>query len=518
MATAEGSTPEASTTEQITTPFKVKGKQDYTRLIKDFGTQPIDESLLQRFERVTGHKPSPFLRRGLFFSHRDFDKILTYHEKGQPFFLYTGRGPSTGSMHIGHTVPFTFTKYLQDVFDVPLVIMLTDDEKFLYNDKLSVNETIRMGQENIKDILAFGFDERKTFIFSDFCYMSGHFYQNAVEFARLLPFNQVRGTFGFDNSTNIGFLNFPAVQNAAAFATSYPQLFGDDPSPTAPRNPKTASIPCLIPCAIDQDPYFRLLRDNAHRMSSPSPKPALIHAKFLTALQGAEGKMSASDATSAIFMSDTQKQIKDKINKHAFSGGQETLEEHRAKGGNPDVDVAFQYLTYFLDDDEELERLRATYKSGELLTGEMKKRCIALLQEYVASFQARRADITDEVKARYMTPRKMEYGGNPNPGYMHELSVPTANGDGRPGSTTDDEREEYEDEEETQRQVDGAGDGADGDDSDLVKPQRPKLGGRKTTYGIRGLSRYGDDVADMLYQTKSHEDYEHGKTPGAVGD
>ena len=47
--------------------------------------------------------------------------------------------------------------------------------------------------------------------------------------------------------------------------------------------------------AIDQDPYFRLVRENARRMRYPSPKPALIHSKFLTALQGAGGKMSASE-------------------------------------------------------------------------------------------------------------------------------------------------------------------------------------------------------------------------------
>lgn len=514
MAT-EASPPHLST-EQIVTPFEVKGKQDYNRLIKEFGTQPIDEALLQRFERVTGRKPNPFLRRGLFFSHRDFDKILTYHEKGQPFFLYTGRGPSTGSMHIGHTVPFDFTKYLQDVFDVPLVIMLTDDEKFLYKDKMTVNEAIRMGQENMKDILAFGFDEKKTFIFNDFGYMQGHFYQNTVEFARLLTFNQVRGTFGFDASTNIGFLNFPAVQNAAAFATSYPVLFGDDPNPTTPRNPKTAAIPCLIPCAIDQDPYFRLLRDNAHRMSAPSPKPALIHAKFLTALQGAEGKMSASDATSAIFMSDTPKQIKDKINKHAFSGGRETLEEHRAKGGNPDVDVAYQYLTYFLDDDAELEKLNRDYRSGELLTGEMKKRCISLLQGYVAAFQQRRAKVTEEMKTRYMTPRKMEYGGNPNPGFLHAVGAMSLDGaadqrDG-PGAAAKEEATTT-----PPITVDGAQDltsaaKANGNGIEGGHPaQRPPLGGRKTTYGITGLSKYGDEVCDLLYQTKSHEEYEKGK-------
>lgn len=68
---------------------------------------------------------------------------------------------------------------------------------------------------------------------------------------------------------------------------------------------------------IDQDPYFRLLRDNAHRMRYPSPKPALIHSKFLTALQGAGGKMSSSNPNSAIFMSDTPKQIK--VQSHKLS-------------------------------------------------------------------------------------------------------------------------------------------------------------------------------------------------------
>lgn len=80
-------------------------------------------------------------------------------------------------------------------------------------------------------------------------------------------------------------------------------------------------------------------------------------------------------------MKDTSKQIKDKINKYAFSGGRETLEEHREKGGNPDVDVAYQYLTFFMEDDEELERLRTEYKSGRLLTGDLKGVCIKYLQE-----------------------------------------------------------------------------------------------------------------------------------------
>ena len=87
-------------------------------------------------------------------------------------------------------------------------------------------------------------------------------------------------------------------------------------------------------------------------------KPALLHSTFFPALQGAKTKMSASDANSSIFLTDTPKQIKNKINKHAFSGGGKDEKEHREKGGNCDVDISYQYLTFFLEDDEKLAKLR----------------------------------------------------------------------------------------------------------------------------------------------------------------
>ena len=44
--------------------------------------------------------------------------------------------------------------------------------------------------------------------------------------------------------------------------------------------------------------------------------------------------MSASDPTSAIFVTDAPKQVQKKINKYAFSGGQATVEEHRQLGAH----------------------------------------------------------------------------------------------------------------------------------------------------------------------------------------
>jgi tryptophanyl-tRNA synthetase len=113
------STSQAALREQIITPFEVSGGVDasgkaiaidYDKLIVTFGSRRIDKALLERFEKVTGHRPHRLLRRGMVFSHRDLDLILDKYEKGIPFFLYTGRGPSSDSMHVGHTIPFEFTK------------------------------------------------------------------------------------------------------------------------------------------------------------------------------------------------------------------------------------------------------------------------------------------------------------------------------------------------------------------------------------------------------------------------
>lgn len=391
----------------------------------------MDVQHLARFEKVTGKPAHRLMRRKLFFSHRDFDKILDYYEQHGRFMLYTGRGPSSGSMHLGHTVPFLFTKELQDMFDVPLVIMLTDDEKYLYtrhkNDGhqrkgATVEDFLTYAHDNIRDIIALGFDPRKTFIYTDYEFLGGHFYWNTSEFESMLTLNQATGAFGFGPSTNVGLIAYGAKQCVAAFPSSYPDLFGlpDYRAPHYPaaarrRHPELARIPTLVPCAIDQEPYFRILRDRCDKMTDSHPKTALILSKFLTALQGPGGKMSASDPTSAIFMSDTPAQIKNKINRYAFSGGRETLEEHRRLGGNPDVDVAYTYLSYFLEDDAELAELARAYRAGEMLTGEMKQRCVAELQKFVAAFQERRAAVTDELMREFMRPRKLEFQGNPHP-------------------------------------------------------------------------------------------------------
>ncbi|KFP45392.1 Tryptophan--tRNA ligase, cytoplasmic, partial [Chlamydotis macqueenii] len=215
---------------------------DYDKLIVRFGSSKIDTDLINRIEKAIGQKPHRFLRRGIFFSHRDMDQILDAYENKKSFYLYTGRGPSSQAMHVGHLIPFIFTKWLQEVFDVPLVIQLTDDEKYLWKD-LTTEKAYEYARENAKDIIACGFDVNKTFIFSDLDYLgtSTGFYKNIVKVQKHVTFNQVKGIFGFTDSDCIGKISFPAIQAAPSFSSSFPQIFNGK-----------ENIQCLIPCAIDQ--------------------------------------------------------------------------------------------------------------------------------------------------------------------------------------------------------------------------------------------------------------------------
>jgi len=355
------------------TPWEVEGKIDYEKLIKEFGLKSIDEEMLEKIRSLT-KELHVLLRRKYFFAHRDLDVVLN-EAKTNGFFLYTGRGPS-GPMHIGHLIPFMFTKWLQDKFKVNVYIELTDDEKFLEpKRKLSLEETRKWAYENILDIIAVGFDENRTFIFQDTEYIR-NMYPIAIKIAKKINFSTVKAVFGFTNETNIGLIFFPALEIV-------PTFFEDKI--------------CLIPAAVDQDPFWRLQRDVAEAIGKR--KSAQIHSKFLPPLTGIEGKMSASKPETSIYLTDDEKTVREKIYKHAFSGGQPTIELHRKLGGNPDIDVSFQWLKIlFEEDDNKLKKIEEDYRSGKLLTGELKDILIEKLVKFLQEHQRKREEAKEKVK------------------------------------------------------------------------------------------------------------------------
>lgn len=349
------------------TPWEVSGDVDYNKLIKEFGTQKIDAALLERMKKACGDELHPMLRREFFFSHRDLDLVLKDHEKGKGFFLYTGRKPSKG-MHIGHLVPMIMTKWLQDKFRCNLYIEITDDEGFLHKKERTWEGVQEASYENILDIIAVGFDPERTFIFKDSTYIK-NVYPLLMKAARKITGSTVKAVFGFNDSTNIGIQMYPAYQTMPTFFEKKR---------------------CLIPCAIDQDNYWRIQRDIAEGLGYY--KTAALHSKFLPSLQGAKGKMSSSAGLeTAILLTDDEKTVKKKINKYAFSGGKATVEEHREKGGNTDIDVPYQWLKIlFEENDEELLQIKKDYESGKMLTGEIKQLIIEKINVFLTGHRERR--------------------------------------------------------------------------------------------------------------------------------
>ncbi len=351
-------------------PYDVSGKVDYDRLIDEFGIKKLTDADLKRIEKHAGQLHH-FLRRGIFFAHRDLKWLLDEYEKGNKFFLYTGCGPS-GPIHLGHIGPWIFTKWLQDKFGVELWFQFTDDEKFLFKNK-SYEEIQDWVHENMLDVIAVGFDPKKTHFIVDTLH-AGIMYPEAIKVAKKITFSTIKSAFGFTDSNNIGSIFYTAMQTVPAYL------------PNVLNNEKR---PCLIPLGVDQDTHFRISRDVVEKLGHK--KPAIIHAKFMSPLTGPEGKMSSSDPDKAILMTDDAKTVKKKINKYAFSGGRETLEEHRRLGGNPDIDVSYNWLRYFEESDEKLAEIYYKYKKGELLSGEIKAILIEKVNEFLAEHQTRRA-------------------------------------------------------------------------------------------------------------------------------
>ena len=139
------------------------------------------------------------------------------------------------------------------------------------------------------------------------------------------------------------------------------------------------NVPCLIPAAIDQDPYWRVTRDVAQKLGYY--KPAQIHCKFLPGL-GRGGKMSASLPETCVFTVDSPEVAAKKV-WSAFTGGKPTTAEQRKHGADTSICTVFYYFYYiFEESDEKIKELEKKCKSGEAICGD----CKAILADHVKKF------------------------------------------------------------------------------------------------------------------------------------
>jgi len=341
----------------VVTPWEVKGEIDYDRLMERFGTEPITPELLERIRGHTG-RLHYMLRRGVFYSHRDLDAILDHHEFGGRFVLYTGRGPA-GPAHLGHLVPWTFTRHLQETFGSKLFFQFTDDERLLIRDDVDEEFAAHWVLENALDVMALGFDPEKT----EFIVNTRHaseLYPLALKIARGITCSTMRAAFGFGDDSSLGKMFFPAMQAAPCFLES--ERAGEP-------------VPCLVPAGVDQDPYWRITRDVARKLGYP--KPAQVHGRMLPGLIG-DAKMSSSQPLTAIYTTDVPELVERKI-------------AEAETGDHPARCPMYQYRRMLLtEDDDEAHELYVDCLGGGMECRECKARLAETVNRFLAQHRRRR--------------------------------------------------------------------------------------------------------------------------------
>ena len=350
------------------TPWEVAGNIDYDQLIKEFGVSPLRELPSVFTDNV-------LFRRKKVFAHRDIQQILAAVRDGKPFVMMTGLMP-TGKFHIGHMVLAQQFLFYQQL-GAKLYIAVADIEAYHARGQ-TLEESRRIAiEEYILNYIALGLRPENCEIYfqsdrSTDSKRANAYYRLQNLLARHATFNEFRAVYG---EITPGKMLAALLQAADMLHPQLPEFEG--------------KVPVLVPVGIDQDPHLRLARDITKRYKGYDfLQLASTYHEFVPGLGG--GKMSASDPNSYVALTDTPKEIAKKINKHAFSGGQPTIDEHRSKGGDPDVDVAYQWLLFFEEDDAKVTEYYKDYKAGRILSGEMKRLIIDRLVSILGNHQEKR--------------------------------------------------------------------------------------------------------------------------------
>ncbi len=337
---------------------------DNKKLVEKFGASRISE--------IKNLPDLPAFKNGLIYSHREFDKFLKALEKGEKCAIVSGANAS-GTLHLGHKTVFDLNLYLQKKYKIPIFIPISDDESYVAGKVESREKALEFSMKLAKEMLAYGFDPKKTYFIIDQIYTN--IYNLAIKLSKRINYSEIKATYGYSPDNNIGLHFYPTVQSAHII---FPQ---------EKFNIKNV----LVPIGPDEDAHLRICRDIADRAGYV--KPAVIHVRFL---EGLDGEKMSKSRNNAIFLDDELSVIKKKVSK-AISGGQKTVEEHRKLGGNTEQDMSFQYLKYFFLEKEESEDLKKRYKSGELLSGEMKKLFLDHLLPFIEGFQKSVKEVNEKV-------------------------------------------------------------------------------------------------------------------------
>ena len=345
---------------------------DYEKLVNQFGIKP--------FADLINDIPNPnlLMKRKIIFGHRDFGKIIKAIREKKEFAVVSGMMPS-GKMHIGHKMVVDQLIWYQeqgaDIY-IPIADMESYSARgidFETSKELAINEYIT-------NYIALGLDLEKSNVYVYLQSKNKIVSDLAYRLSKRVNYNEMKAIYGFSGSTNIAHLYVPMIQVADIIHPQLEECGG--PKPT------------VVPVGPDQDPHIRLTRDIAERFKSYYNfiTPSSTYHRFITGLTG--DKMSSSKPKTAIFLSDSPVEAEKKV-RSAKTGGRESLDIQRQKGGEPENCVVYELLLYHLiKSDNELKEIYHECKNGTLMCGECKNRSAEIIKKYFNQLASKR----DEAK------------------------------------------------------------------------------------------------------------------------
>jgi len=328
------------------------------KLIKEFG--------LKKFDNKKFGYDNYLFNRNIIIAHRDFDKIDNCIRNNTPFIQVTGIA-SSGPLHLGHKVDIDAYLLFREM-GAKSFFVVSDIDGYVSRPDEKV-PSLDKSKENavniIAHLLAFGVPKEEIYIQSK---KEPRYYEFAFEASKKITENAFKAIYGHMTP---GKLSANLLQYSDILHLQLKEYLGPMPSITG--------------IGVEQDPHARACRDLARRLPYNMEIPSFFYFVHQGGLQ--EGsKMSASSPDTTLFLEDSKKEIKRKIKK-AFSGGRESTELHREKGGIPEKDKAYEILLYHHPDDEFVKDIYNKYKSGEMLSGELKEKCLDFLYNLLEEHQ-----------------------------------------------------------------------------------------------------------------------------------
>lgn len=299
-------------------------------LLEQFGLNKFDEKNKNKLSWIDSNLLN------LIEFERGFDSFNPNNLS--QYYLYTGRGPSQETLHIGHLLGLELILALSKQFDSKIFFMIADDEKIL-RDSIDMQKMELNVSNTLSQLNKIGFNDFNTKFHINSKDIGPNEYKIMIKLMSMVSIEQLTNIFGKKN--NIGEYFYVFYQLVPCFLS-----------------PETQ---CVIICGIDQDPFFRLARFLGKKLGYKPP--IVLYTKNVPGLDGSEKMSTSNPISNPIFLSDNIETIKNKI----FSikkVGAGTLDELFEKGANLELDTLIQLARLFESNKLILNLIEQGYSLG----------------------------------------------------------------------------------------------------------------------------------------------------------